>query len=341
MRRLPPILTLPVPLHTHTLSLSLSRTPPPSSVEHSLQSRYGSRLLVLRGEPVATLTSIFKASSSSTSTTTSADGAGAAATTTTDGAPFTCDAIVWEEEAVEPYGRKRDDAVAAAAAAAGVVARAVPGGHHLWNPSEALDVAVGKQQAGGGKAGKAGKAPPMTMKGFETLAAKLGPVPPPLPPPAALPPLPAPLLKLLSSSSPSSSSSSSSADHLLPPSALTDLPGFANDPQAISIEANINGDGDGDGDGDGGGGGRGRGAHCYGLVGGETAGLARLEALIGPTGGKGRDAWVAAFEKPKTRSTGFDGGPAKNSASTYCCSVAAPPLFTYRASPTHDSRRHT
>lgn len=231
----------------------------------SFQRIYGSRLIVLRGEPVSTLSSIFTASGSSASCSASH-------------VPFTCDAIVWEEEAVEPYGLKRDAAVAAAAAKHGISAKAVPGGHHLWDPSVAL-AALGPS-----------KSPPMSMNSFQTLASKLGPVSAPIAPPESLPPLPSNLLEQLSSSS--------SADELLPPESLCDLPAFAEDPDALRILSHAEGA---------------KGGHCYGLVGGETAGLTRLNALIG---NKARDDWVASFEKPKTRSTGFDGTTASSSSSS-------------------------
>ena len=113
-------------------------------LDSNLKTRYSSRLVVLSGEPVAALSSIFVAAAQASSAdgglaamdlegcqegTTAVDGGAAALL---EGSP--CTAIFWEEEAVEPYGRKRDAEVLALAEKAGVTARAVPGGHHLWDP---------------------------------------------------------------------------------------------------------------------------------------------------------------------------------------------------------------
>ena len=75
-------------------------------------------------------------------------------------------------------------------------------------------------------------------------------------------------------------------------------------------------------------GGAGAGAAApYGLIGGETTGLQRLEDMVGV----GNSAWARAFEKPKTRSTSLD-PPATTLLSPYlkfgCVSArqVCPPL---------------
>eukprot|EP00613_Pedinella_sp_CCMP2098_P075546 CAMPEP_0171958120 /NCGR_PEP_ID=MMETSP0993-20121228/137205_1 /TAXON_ID=483369 /ORGANISM="non described non described, Strain CCMP2098" /LENGTH=83 /DNA_ID=CAMNT_0012605239 /DNA_START=19 /DNA_END=266 /DNA_ORIENTATION=- len=73
------------------------------------------------------------------------------------------------------------------------------------------------------------------MKGFEALAEKLGAVPAPLPAPASLPPLPKILAQKLATMT--SSAVVPFSEQLLPPSKLTDLPGFAADPQALRIDS--------------------------------------------------------------------------------------------------------
>jgi len=52
---------------------------------------------------------------------------------------------------------------------------------------------------------------------------------------------------------------------------------------------------------------------AFGVVGGETAGLARLKAMMNRDGG----AWARGFEKPKTKSTTFDSDPATTILSPY------------------------
>ncbi|KAH8052873.1 DNA photolyase [Aureococcus anophagefferens] len=54
-------------------------------------------------------------------------------------------------------------------------------------------------------------------------------------------------------------------------------------------------------------------AAAFGVAGGESAGLARLEAALARDGGK----WARAFEKPKTKSTKFDVDPSTTVLSPY------------------------
>ena len=201
-----------------------------ADLDASLRKR-GSRLCVVRGETEATLDGLF---------------AGAC-----DALPgVKVDAILWEEELVEPWGVARDARVAAAAKARGVAASAVAGGHLLFDPREVLG-------ACGGKA-------PTTMPAMVKAAAALGAVPAPLEAPATLPPPP----------------------DGLPDSSVPTL-------EAMGYEAPH--------------------AAAFGVAGGESAGLARLEAALARDGG----AWARAFEKPKTKSTKFDVDPSTTVLSPY------------------------
>ena len=207
-----------------------------ADLDASLRDRYGSRLVVVRGEPCEVLAQLMRGECASV------PGVRAAS-------------VLWEEECVEPWGVQRDASVEAAVAAAGGAAKAVAGGGHLlWEPRAAL--AANKGVA------------PTTMPAMLKLAAKLGAPPPPLEAPAALPMLPE-ALRL---------ASSDDAAWAWGVPKLDSLEGFRDS----AIEP---------------------GSNAFGVVGGERAGLERLRLSMEREGGE----WVRKFEKPKSKSTCFEG----------------------------------
>ena len=128
-----------------------------ADLDATLRARYGSQLCVVRGESEGTLGALMRGDC--------------------DALPgVKVDRVLWEEEAVEPWGIARDARVKAAGEALGVDCCGVEGGHTLFDPAAALAACGGK--------------PPTTMPAMVKLADKLPSVAP-VDAPGALPPLPA------------------------------------------------------------------------------------------------------------------------------------------------------